>query len=448
MPDGDKEQPGTGVPNWLRFVLTLVAAVVVLISISVTSFALFSDYGSTQAEGEPPTTEPAATATTSASSSNPTTITVAATTTSTSTSSTTTTLPPGVTVELAGAPPELVAMIDSLYTWVGGGQEAPPMPEALAQHLTGAAVFSELALEGEAALAEIEELGTVAVAVFGDDVVLAVDEGAGWEIVGAKLASLDKDAWYGDPVRMVMAIGSDARPGENQQRLRADSLHLLSTVPGAAGGAIVGFPRDSWVATPYGTEDKFAHVMAGKGPEMVLETARNLTGLPIEGYFVTGFKGFQGMVDDFGGVEVDIPFGMSDEASQAYFREGLQKLNGATALAFSRNRHIGGGDLTRSRHQGLVIKAGLTASQSVGVLSVPRLLTILLDNVWTDLDAGDLLTLAAAAYEMDPDLVVNLVVPASLGRVGSKSVVFLGDGAEAVFRDLDDDGLITPEPED
>jgi hypothetical protein len=33
-----------------------------------------------------------------------------------------------------------------------------------------------------------------------------------------------------------------------------------------------------------------------------------------------------------------------------------------------------------------------------------------------------------------------------LGRAGSKSVVFLGDGAEALFRDLED-GLVTPEPE-
>ena len=73
---------------------------------------------------------------------------------------------------------------------------------------------------------------------------------------------------------------------------------------------------------------------------------------------------------------------------------------------------------------------------------------MLLDNVWTDLDAGDLLTLAAGAYELDPDGVINLVVPASLGRVGSKSVVFLGDGAEAVFRDLAGDGLLTPEADE
>ena len=46
-----------------------------------------------------------------------------------------------------------------------------------------------------------------------------------------------------------------------------------------------------------GLRDKFTHTLAARGPEVTLETARNLTGLPIEGYVVTGFVGFQGLVD-------------------------------------------------------------------------------------------------------------------------------------------------------
>ena len=426
-----------------RFLLGLVAALVVVFAITLVSFAFFSpgDSDDTVAASLttlPPSTEAAIAAATTT------------TTTTTTMATTTTTLPPGpvVTVATEGAPAGFDDLVASLYAWAGGGDEPPEASEELLAALAGAADFTALELAGEANSAELPEIGEVLVAVFDEDVVLAVDDGSGWRIVGAKLARFGLDPLYGRPVRMAMIIGSDARPGENQQRLRADSLHLATTVPAEGAGAIVGFPRDSWVRTPYGGETKFAHVMAGRGPEVVLETARNLTGLPIEGYVVTGFMGFTGLVDEFGGLAVDIPFGMSDEASQAFFREGLQRLMGPQALAFSRNRHIGGGDLTRSFHQGVVIHAGLVAVQERGILVLPDLLALLLRHAWTDFDAEELLTLAAATYEMEPGKVTNQVVPASLGRVGSASVVFLGDGAQAIFRDLEDDGLITPEADD
>ena len=399
--------------------------------------------------GEEPVPTVAAVQTTVAISTTTTTVPVtpSSTTTVTLTSTTTTTLPAvEVTLTLEGAEEGLTAAVAALYLWTSSPEEAepPPMASALAAHLAGAERIQMLQLTGQAGTGAIGE-DSVAVAVIGDDVVLGVDDGAGWRIVGARLATFGKAAHYGPGMRMVMIIGSDARPGENQQRLRADSLHLATSVLAANAGAIVGFPRDSWVDTPYGGQDKFTHVMAGKGPEVVLETVRNLTGLPVEGYIVTGFRGFTGLIDAFGGVEVVIPFGMSDQASQAFFRAGLQLLNGPQALAFTRNRHIRGGDFTRSFHQGVFIHAGLGAVQGRGIVELPGLLEILLEHTWTDLDTESLLTLAAGAFELEPDLVTNMVLPGDVGRAGSKSVVFLGDEAEAVFRDLED-GLVAVAP--
>ena len=116
---------------------------------------------------------------------------------------------------------------------------------------------------------------------------------------------------------------------------------------------------------------------------------------------------------------------------------------GQDALAFSRNRSIQGGDFTRSFHQGMVIAAGLRGAQERGILDLPDLLALLSGFTWTDLPAGDLLTLAAGAYELDPAAVANLVLPGSVGTVGAASVVLLSPEDEAVYRDLDD-GVITP----
>ena len=53
------------------------------------------------------------------------------------------------------------------------------------------------------------------------------------------------------------------------------------------------------------------------GPNPDVEVTEGLSGLDIEGYLVTGFLGFRQLVDAFGGVFVDVPFGMAEPKSQA-----------------------------------------------------------------------------------------------------------------------------------
>lgn len=366
-------------------------------------------------------------------------------TTTTSSSTTTTTTPP-LQVAIDGAPEELVKTVTDLYGWAmdPAASQPPPLPEGLVAHLSDLAVTPTLMVRGSASTAPVLN-GQVAAVTADDDVVLAVEEGSGWRVVGAKLASLGKTAWYGPPLRMVFVIGSDARPGEDPPSLRADSLHILTAVPAQKAGAIVGIPRDSWVQSPSGGRSKFTDVMPPRGPQGVLETARSLTGLPLEGFLLTGFAGFDGLVNTFGGMEVEIPYRMADVASQAYFEPGPRHLDGANALAYARNRHIPGGDFTRSLHQGDVIKGALVRTQMQGIGFLPGLLAILTQFVTTDLPLENLVTLAATAYELDAGLVPNHVVPGGVGNVGRASVVFLGDGAQQVFADLAD-GMLTPPP--
>lgn len=417
-----------------RFAFTAAGLGAALAGVSVGAFLLLGSPGG----DAPPTTTLAAT-TTAATTSTGAGSTAATTTTATSTSA------PAVAITLdlpEDGPLEEAAQ--AFYAWLGdrSGVEPPPMSEGLAAFLDPVVAAENQALTGETAAASLADGTQVAVVAAGEDVLLAVDEGSGWQIVGAKLPSLGLGAWYGEAVRFVMVIGTDARPGQNEPVYRGDSLHLLSSNIAEGAGAVVGFPRDSWVAAPYGN-DKLTHVNARAGSSAVVQIARDLTGLPIEGYLVTGFRSFRRMVDAFGGVEVDVPFAMNDSKSSAFLSAGIQLLLGQDALAFSRNRHISGGDLTRSYHQGVVIAAGLAGAQARGILDLPELLALLSEYTWTDLAPGDLLTLAAGAYEMDPAAVANLVLPGTIGTAGAASVVYLDPEAEDVYRDLED-GIITP----
>src|SRR5207248_302913 len=104
------------------------------------------------------------------------------------------------------------------------------------------------------------------------------------------------------PTRLVwiLAIGSDARPGGDIRKSNGDSLHLIGVDPQTGVGTILGFPRDSWVAIPGHGTGKINSALAMGGPTLMAQTIRQLTGLPVDYYVVTGFEGFQQIVDDPG----------------------------------------------------------------------------------------------------------------------------------------------------
>ncbi|NQV06741.1 LCP family protein [bacterium] len=396
-------------------------------------------------DGDTATTTTVAAATTVTTSTPATSTTLAETTTTTGPTTTTMGDRPvfdiQVTMETEGRPS---AMVEELYAWLGDtSNPMPEMVQGLQDYLESRAPsgdFSGTGASNGASLGTEEEgISRIAVATVGEgDVVLSVNDGDEWRIVGAKLESVGYDTWYGEPVRQVFIIGSDARPGQSQPVFRGDSLHILSSNVAEHAGAITGFPRDTYVQAPYGP-DKFTHVNALAGPDASAQVAAEVSGLPIEGYIVTGFYGFEHLVNDFGGVSVNVPFSMAEPKSKAYLNAGEQVLYGANALAFSRNRTINGGDFTRSFHQGIVIHGALDAVLATDISRLPLLLKMLDNRTWTNLTAEELLTLAAGAWEMDPAAVTNLVLQGTVTTRNGASVVDLNqDEAAAIFEDLVD----------
>jgi len=367
---------------------------------------------------------------------------------------TTTTRPTAeVVVLLDGAPAEVVEALEALYGWLADRRRpVPDVPEGLLVHLADAVETGDLLLRGEWSAAELPEREDVGVAVFGEDIVLLVGGDAGWRIVGAKPSFVGLGPWYGEPVRHVLVLGTDARPGQPQQEARADSIHIVTSAIAAGTGAIVGFPRDSYVETPEGYEDsreghflKFTHANVYFGADGMKQIAEELTGLRIDGYLITGFLGFRQLVDTFAGVPVDVPFGMAEPKSQAFLGAGPQILWGADALAFSRNRTIPNADFRRSLHQGLVIDGALRKVRAeFGPADLPALLAILLEFTWTDLDAEALLTVAAGAFELDPETIPNIVLSGFPTTRGGRFVVLLDDEVAGIFADLED-GMLTEE---
>ena len=90
----------------------------------------------------------------------------------------------------------------------------------------------------------------------------------------------------------ILAVGSDARPGEDMTHTRGDALQLIgiNTVTGAA--AAIGVPRDSWVPIPGVGSNRINASLYYGGPQLLGQTVGDLVGIQPDYVFVTRFPFF------------------------------------------------------------------------------------------------------------------------------------------------------------
>ena len=358
--------------------------------------------------------------------------------TSTSTSTTSTTMPPTLTLR-GDVPPGLQQQAEQIYNHlIDPANEAPAMPAALLRHIERHQVEPGV-VRAEGNVARMANGDRVGVVTAGQDGLVFVNPAGrrhGWELTAAILDGLAP--WVGPAgVRKLLVIGSDARIGENQLDLRADSVHILTLRPRSGEGALVGFPRDSWI---WGS--KLTNLMPGRGPDGMVEVMEDTTGVQLEGWVAVGFEGFLELMRSFGNLAIHLPDPVASGNAWASYPDGPQVINPLLTLQLARIRKtLPNGDFDRSVNQGRIIVAALAMVKDRGLLYLPDWVSAYSRHGFTNLDTEALVTLAAAAHVAKPREFANIVVPGSVGWVGAASVVFLGSGAEAVYDDLRD-GLI------
>lgn len=242
------------------------------------------------------------------------------------------------------------------------------------------------------------------------------------------------------PVFMLV-IGSDLRPGVAGGR--ADAVHVIGVNPALHQATILDIPRDTEVAIPGHGRNKVNAANSLGGPRLMAEAVGNLIGMKIPYAIVTDFEGFQGLINDIGGLDLNVPTAMHDSFSGAAFVAGPMHMNGTQVLAFSRDRHsFPNSDITRTANQGLVVLAGLAQyrAQHTGVSGTLQALATLGRHTQLDgIGLRDLYRLARLGLSVDPASVKNIVMPWASGH-GSNLAV--GPGAAGLFADFRDDGVL------
>lgn len=168
------------------------------------------------------------------------------------------------------------------------------------------------------------------------------------------------------PGNTVLLVGSDAREDltpEERSRLgtgssegrRTDTMMLLHTPP-SGRAALISLPRDSYVPIPGHGSNKLNAAYSFGGPELLVETIEQNTGIRIDGYLEIGMLGLVDTVDALGGIEVCPEAAISDKDSHLELEAGCQMIDGVTALGYARMRKEDPrGDLGRIERQREVI---------------------------------------------------------------------------------------------
>jgi LCP family protein required for cell wall assembly len=209
--------------------------------------------------------------------------------------------------------------------------------------------------------------------------------------------------WNGHDRIDVVAMGLTQRTTEPA---RTDTLLVMDIDPATRHITMLSVPRDLWVNIPGYGEGKLAIAYEIGGPKLAAYTLERALGIPADYTLALTFRGFMRLVDAMGGVTVNVPQELNDPTypclvGYAYcpidIKPGVQKMNGATALEFVRERHaFAQEDLARVKDQQAFSEA--VKRTLISPATWPRLPTILhtfQQNLITNLPFNDLPVLGA-----------------------------------------------------
>ena len=159
--------------------------------------------------------------------------------------------------------------------------------------------------------------------------------------------------------------------------------------------------------------------MPGGGPALAIQTVEQFLDIQINFYAQVDFYAFESFIDELGGVEINVPEEISVDPlgphNTVILEQGVHTLDGATALAYARNRDTAGNDFDRAARQQQVIMAIRDRVLDFNMLPLlieksPILYTNLANGVHTNLSLEQIITLAWLAQQIQEENIHRQVI--------------------------------------
>jgi len=234
---------------------------------------------------------------------------------------------------------------------------------------------------------------------------------------------------------LLLGIGGKNHDGG----LLTDTIILASLKPSEKKLSLLSIPRDLAVPIENMGWQRINSVNAyaeaknpGSGGLAISQTISDIFQTPIDYYLTVDFSGFEKIIDDLGGVKINVentfddykyPILGNEDApweerwEHLHFDKGEQVMNGALALKYVRSRHavgIEGSDFARSRRQQKVLEAVKEKLLSLNILfkpsSIAKIISDVKENHSTNLKVWEVIKLWSITKDIKDENIISRVL--------------------------------------
>lgn len=234
---------------------------------------------------------------------------------------------------------------------------------------------------------------------------------------------------------LLLGIGGKGHDGA----YLTDTIILASIQPKEKKVALISIPRDMSIPVGNTGWQKINSINAyaemktvDSGGEALSQAVSDLFGLPVDYYLTVDFTGFEKVIDDLGGIKVNVEntlddynypiLGNEDAAwdqrwEHLHIDAGEQTMDGELALKYVRSRHgvgVEGSDFARSRRQQKVLEAVKEKVLSINTLFRPGMISDIMgdlkENYQTNLKIWEIIKLWSIVKDIEGQDITNRVL--------------------------------------
>lgn len=214
----------------------------------------------------------------------------------------------------------------------------------------------------------------------------------------------------------ILLVGTDGKYIEKWNR--SDSMMVVTIDSKNKDIRISSIARDTYVDIPGYSTEKLTHAYAYEGIDLLREVFKVNFNLDIDKYIAVNFVSFMDIMDELGGVEVNVEekdikeinkyidacygyYKNKDEKDKEYItKSGVQRLNGYQALAFSRIRYTDSAFARDNRHREVAESVYKEFAQK-GVETYKKCAEIILNNTKTNISPMEMMNLAYTVLKIN-----------------------------------------------
>lgn len=252
----------------------------------------------------------------------------------------------------------------------------------------------------------------------------------------------DVQLHQGENIINILLIGQDRREGET--RARSDAMILCTINKEKKTLTMTSFMRDMYVQIPGYKDNRINASYAFGGMKLLNKCLNKNFGLEIDGNVEVDFTGFQTVIDTLGGLDIELTaaeaeylnrrgnWDIEDNAGEWSLKEGVNRLNGSQAVAFSRIRYVGNGDFGRTNRQRVLLSKLLERMKQMSAFEVKDLLDEILPLLTTDLSNAEIMGYAMELFPLLTSLEISTQQIPAEGAYSMASI----DGMSVLLPDL------------